>query len=313
MNFLKFGAIDIGSNAIRLFIANIMEGKDGNSLITKSSIHRIPLRLGEDVFTTGEIGLFKRDNLLKTMQAFKLIMDVQQVSGYRACATSALREASNAGEIIAEIYSSTGIKIEVISGREEAHLLYCCRKLDEFRNGINYISMDLGGGSMDLTLFNVNRTLDSQSFKVGTVRMLNKQVPDGEVARMREWLTDTIKKYRKVQLIGSGGNINKLYKLANVKKDKPLSRRRLRNLIDFIEAYNYDDRMRYVELNPDRADVIVPAGKLYLDIMDTTGIKDIIVPVVGLVDGIVADVHSKFSDDKSNNKLSGLFSNNIVY
>ena len=295
MNLLKFGAIDIGSNAVRLFIANIIEDEHNtNSVITKSSMHRIPIRLGEEVFSTGEVGEIKSEKLLKTMQAFNLIMDVQQVKQYRACATSALREARNSAQIINEIYKSTGIKIEIISSQEEAHLLYRCRKLDEFKNEYNYISIDLGGGSMEFTLFNLKDTIDSNSFKVGTIRMLNGLVEDSEIENLKAWLCDKVQKNKHIRLIGSGGNMNKLFKLAQVKKGKPLSYKKLKNLLKFLSSYDYDDRMKVVELNPDRADVIIPAAQLFLKIMEWSGIKEIYVPMVGLVDGIVADEYIKY-------------------
>ena len=294
MNLFKFGAIDIGSNAVRLFIANIIEEENGGAVITKSSIHRIPVRLGEDVFTTGEIGEIKAEKLLKTIQAFNLIMDVLQVKQYRACATSAMREARNAAQVVDDIYKQTGIKIEIISVKEEASLLYRSRKLNDFKSDCNYLSMDLGGGCMDLTLFNLNETIDSASFKTGTIRMLNSLVDNNELLKLKDWLIDKVNKHKHIRLIGTGGNINKLFKLAQIKKDNPISYKKLKNLLKFLSSYDYDERMKVVELNPDRADVIIPAAQLFVNIMDWTGIKEIYVPVVGLVDGIVADEYAKY-------------------
>ncbi|MBR4440373.1 MAG: hypothetical protein IKS00_02365 [Bacteroidales bacterium] len=306
MNLLKIGAIDIGSNGIRLYIANVLED-DTETKVYKSHIHRIPLRLGEDVFTSGRVSELKRINLIKIMQAFKLLMEVEQLKRFRVCATSALRDASNAAEIVADVKKFAGIDIDIISYEEESSLMLLSRKSDYLRKGYTYIYMDLGGGSLDITVFDEHQTITSDSFKLGTIRILKDIATPEEMQRCKNWLAGIAKRYSRIQLIGTGGNINKIFKLTNISNNEPLTLKKLQKLKKQLESYNYNDRMRFIELNPDRADVIIPAAELFASIMEWTGIHEITVPIVGLSDGIVVDQYMKYAADvHSGKKLASL-------
>lgn len=314
MNFLKIGAIDIGSNGIRLFIANVLEDSE-QTTVYKESIHRIPLRLGEDVFTSGLVSELKKINLIKVMQAFKLLMEVEQLKIYRVCATSALREASNADAIVADVKRFAGLNIDIISCEEESSLLFQSRKLSFLKPKHDYLYIDLGGGSLDITFFNLNQNIESASFKLGTIRILKGLSSQDEFERLKKWLLNIINKSNKIQLIGSGGNINKIFKKANVEKDNPLSLRKIQKIRKELLSHNFNERMKFMELNSDRADVILPATELFISIMQWTNIDEITVPIVGLCDGIVANEYLKYiaENKKSNVKPLEINSNQSEY
>ncbi len=283
---MKIAAIDIGSNALRLLISHVHH-VNGLPVFKKAALIRLPVRLGEDVFLTGKISRHKAKLLEKSIMAYKEIMDVYEVKHFRACATSAMREAENKEEIIEKILKKTGIQIEVLSGIEEAHAIFANQWKETLEPHKVYLYVDVGGGSTELTLFANHQAIASESFKIGTIRLLYDQVNKNEWMRMKQWLLQNTKELKNITVIGSGGNINKLYKLAEIKSSKPISFDKLKDLEKFLTKYTYEDRIKVLGLNPDRADVIIPACKIYLSVMKWAGSKKMIVPQIGLSDGLI--------------------------
>ena len=286
MKLKKFAAIDVGSNAIRVLISNVIESKEG-VYFQKNALVRAPIRLGEDSFTLGEISKKNIKRMVKAMRAFKLLMKVHGVSHYQAFATSALREANNSIEVIDHVKKKAGIKIEIIDGRKEAEVI-SYSKLSEFLNSQKtFLFVDVGGGSTEFTIINEGKTISSKSFKIGTVRLINDLVDDRVWKAIQGWIEKNAKPYRKITLIGSGGNINKLFKLSNIKEGKPLSLIKLNQIYLELESLTYEERLLKFELNPDRADVIIPAAKIYLKSLEWSGGQKIYVPKFGLSDGMI--------------------------
>jgi exopolyphosphatase/guanosine-5'-triphosphate,3'-diphosphate pyrophosphatase len=282
----KFAAIDVGSNAIRVLISNIIESKEG-VYFQKNALVRAPIRLGEDSFTLGEISKKNIKRMVKAMRAFKLLMKVHGVSHYQAFATSALREANNSIEVIDHVKKKAGIKIEIIDGRKEAEVI-SYSKLSEFLNSQKtFLFVDVGGGSTEFTIIDEGKRISSKSFKIGTVRLINDLVDDRVWKAIQGWIEKNAKPYRKITLIGSGGNINKLFKLSNIKEGKPLSLIKLNQIYLELESLTYEERLLKFELNPDRADVIIPAAKIYLKSLEWSGGQKIYVPKFGLSDGMI--------------------------
>ena len=302
MKILKFAAIDIGSNAIRLLFMNVVE--DGKkSLFKKSSLIRVPVRLGEDAFINGTISNEKVDKVKKTMLAFKNLMEVHEVVAYRACATSAMREASNGADIVAQVKEYAGIDIEIIDGKQEAEIIYSNQIVEMINDDSHYLYVDVGGGSTEITIFSDRKMVHSQSFNVGTIRLLNKKAGEKEFKQVKKWLTRLKADTRDVVLIGSGGNINKIFKLSG-KKDLPqLMLEELSEIDKFLNYYTVDERIKVLGLNPDRADVIIPASEIFLKIMKWSGAKRILIPTIGVSDGIV---HQLYTTYKQQRKQSGL-------
>lgn len=286
MKLKKFAAIDVGSNAIRVLISNIIESKEG-VYFQKNALVRAPIRLGEDSFTLGEISKKNIKRMVKAMRAFKLLMKVHGVSHYQAFATSALREANNSIEVIDHVKKKAGIKIEIIDGRKEAEVI-SYSKLSEFLNSQKtFLFVDVGGGSTEFTIIDEGKRISSKSFKIGTVRLINDLVDDRVWKAIQGWIEKNAKPYRKITLIGSGGNINKLFKLSNIKEGKPLSFIKLNQIYLELESLTYEERLLKFELNPDRADVIIPAAKIYLKSLEWSGGQKIYVPKFGLSDGMI--------------------------
>lgn len=286
MKLKKFAAIDVGSNAIRVLISNIIESKEG-VYFQKNALVRAPIRLGEDSFTLGEISKKNIKRMVKAMRAFKLLMKVHGVSHYQAFATSALREANNSIEVIDHVKKKAGIKIEIIDGRKEAEVI-SYSKLSEFLNSQKtFLFVDVGGGSTEFTIIDEGKRISSKSFKIGTVRLINDLVDDRVWKAIQGWIEKNAKPYRKITLIGSGGNINKLFKLSNIKEGKPLSLIKLNQIYLELESLTYEERLLKFELNPDRADVIIPAAKIYLKSLEWSGGQKIYVPKFGLSDGMI--------------------------
>lgn len=286
MKLKKFAAIDVGSNAIRVLISNIIESKEG-VYFQKNALVRAPIRLGEDSFTLGEISKKNIKRMVKAMRAFKLLMKVHGVSHYQAFATSALREANNSIEVIDHVKKKAGIKIEIIDGRKEAEVI-SYSKLSEFLNSQKtFLFVDVGGGSTEFTIIDEGKRISSKSFKIGTVRLINDLVDDRVWKAIQGWIEKNAKPYRKITLIGSGGNINKLFKLSNIKEGKPLSLIKLNQIYLELESLTYEERLLKFELNPDRADVIIPAAKIYLKSLKWSGGQKIYVPKFGLSDGMI--------------------------
>ncbi len=288
MEYRKFAAIDIGSNAVRLLIANILEHKNGTIEIKKNSLVRVPIRLGEDVFTKGDISIRKAGNLIDAMQAFTLLMRVHKVENYKAFATSAVRSAGNGKELIDRVLEKTDIDIEVINGEKEAEIIFLTNIKNYIEEDKTYLYIDVGGGSTEFTIFSKGKVIARRSFPVGTVRFINGMVKEeyfnGEV---KSWVKENTKDLGEVIAIGSGGNINKIYKMAEVKEGIPLTYDYLKSQYDFLKGLTYDQRMDDLGLNPDRADVIVPATRIYLSAMKWSGAEEIYVPKIGLADGTI--------------------------
>ena len=290
----KFAAIDIGSNAIRLLISNVIISEDREPQFKKSSLVRVPIRLGADAFTNdGVISDANVTRMISAMEAFKLLMNVHGVERYRACATSAMREASNGEEVIEQVLSQTGVKIDIIGGKEEAAII-SSTDLNELIEGDNsYLYVDVGGGSTEFTLFSKGKIVNSKSFKMGTVRLLNnKKTVNKEIfSNVEKWIKKNTKDLKGVSLIGSGGNINKLFKMSGRTEGKPISFIYLNAQYQFLKQMSYNDRVSELSLNPDRADVIVPATKIYLSAMKWSGARKIYVPKIGLSDGIIKTLY----------------------
>ncbi|MBI2269136.1 MAG: exopolyphosphatase [Bacteroidetes bacterium] len=289
---MKFAAIDIGSNALRLLFCNVLNGKH-DPVFKKAELIRIPLRLGEDAFLEGKISEKKIEKLIKSMKAFQCLIDVYDAIDYRACATSAMREASNSVEIIDRIKKETGIKIEVIDGSTEADIIYSNHIAEHLSNDNAYLYIDVGGGSTEITLFNKNKVVVSRSFNIGTIRMLHDKVSKELWGEFKDWIKDNTKGYKPLAAIGSGGNINKLFALSRKKQSKPISYSKLKSIYELLEAYSYEERIRELGLKPDRADVIMPASKIFLTIMRLAEIEKMYVPQIGLSDGIVHLLYEK--------------------
>ena len=299
---MKFAAIDIGSNAVRLLFCNVY---DDNKKITlkKAELIRIPIRLGEDSFSTGKISAKKIDKLVTAMKAFKNLIDVYDAIDYRACATSAMRDAQNSSEIVERVKKEAGIKIEIIDGKTEADIIYSNHIEEHLDKSNNYLYIDIGGGSTEITLFSKNKAVVSQSFNIGTIRMLHDQIKKEYWSDFKDWVKETASDYKPLIAIGSGGNINKLFKMSGRNPNKPLSTSRLRSLCELIESYTYDERIQVLGLNPDRADVIIPASKILLSVLKKAEIEKIIVPQIGLADGIARQLYEKYKEKKLTEKV----------
>ena len=291
MKLHRFAAIDIGSNGVRLLISNVIEFKKKETKFVKSSLVRVPIRLGEDVFSTGEISETNKNRLCDAMQAYQLIMKVYGVEKYKACATSAMREAKNNMEIIHKIYEKTGVRIDVINGKEEAEIISSTDLKQLIQSDKPYLYVDVGGGSTEFTFFNKGRLIDSRSFPLGTVRLLDKKVDDSTWIDAKKWIKKTSKELPNLSLIGSGGNINKIFKLSNRAPGSPLSYIYLNSYYKFLKEMTYNERISELDLNPDRADVIIPASKIYISAMKWSKAKQIFVPKIGLSDGIIKNLY----------------------
>lgn|SRR5690554_2198956 len=283
----KYAAIDVGSNAMRLLVSNIVEQEDKPTQFNKSALVRVPVRLGQDSFTVGEISEENIERMVDTMKAFSLLMKVHKVEKYMACATSAMREADNGVEVAEHIEKETGIKIHLIDGKKEAKIIASSDLYQFLKTDETYLYIDVGGGSTELTLFSEGKIIASKSFKAGTVRFLNNMVSEVVWSEIEKWIKTVTAPYDNVVLIGSGGNINKLFKMSGKSQDKPLTLSYLQNQYNLLSKMSYDDRVMDLGLNSDRADVIVPATKIYLNAMKWSGAKLIYVPKIGLSDGIV--------------------------
>jgi len=283
----KFAAIDIGSNAMRLLISNVVEQEGKEPQFNKSSLVRVPIRLGQDAFTVGEISEENIDRMIDAMKAFKLLMKVHKVERYMAFATSAMREAYNAKEVVDLIKKKADIKIEIIDGKKEAAIIASTDLHHLLRTDQTYLFVDVGGGSTEFTLFSDGKLINSRSFKAGTVRLLNNMVHDVVWDEIEKWIKTNTKDYDEVTLIGSGGNINKLFKMSGKQQEKPLSYIYINSQYAFLNSLTYEQRIAELGLNSDRADVIIHATRIYLNAMKWSGARQIYVPKIGLSDGIV--------------------------
>nr|WP_321222724.1 rod shape-determining protein [uncultured Psychroserpens sp.] len=289
----KYAAIDIGSNAVRLLIASIIEQKGHPVKFKKTSLVRVPIRLGADVFLTGEISEENEKRMLDTMIAFKLLMKSHKVVTYKACATSAMREANNGVKLSKQIAKNAKIEIDIIGGEEEAAIIAATDLNSYIKEDKTYLYVDVGGGSTEFTVIHLGKTVASKSFKIGTVRLLNDIVKKEIWQELESWIKTNTKGYDVVDLIGSGGNINKIFKISGKALGKPLTYFYLTSYYNKLQTYSYEERITELELNPDRADVIIPATRIYLSAMKWSGAKDIYVPKIGLSDGIIKSVYYK--------------------
>ena len=287
INIKKYAAIDIGSNAMRLLITNIVEEKGKEPHFNKSSLVRVQIRLGQDAFTVGEISEDNIERMVDAMKAFKLLMKVHRVEKYVACATSAMREAYNGKEVADLIRKKADVKIDIIDGKKEAAIIASTDLHYLLRNEQTYLYVDVGGGSSEFSLFSNSKMVASKSFKVGTVRLLNEMVNDIVWQEIEKWIKTITEDYEVVTLIGSGGNINKVFKMSGKLQEKPLSYMYLQAQFAMLNGLSYEQRISELGLNPDRADVIIPALKVYINAMKWSGARAIYVPKIGLSDGII--------------------------
>lgn len=294
MKIEKLAGIDIGSNAIRLLVSNVITEENGeNPSFNKSALVRVPIRLGADSFLKGEISEDNKNRMIKAMKAFKLLMEIHGVTKFYACATSAMRDASNGIEVVNEILKKTDVKINIIDGKEEADIIFSTDLSNIIEKNKSYLYVDVGGGSTEITIFSHGKIINSKSFKIGTVRLLNKEKSFQHVWKsMESWIKENSKNLKNINLIGSGGNINKLFKLSGKPIGTPLSILYVESQFQFLKQLTYEERIKNLDLNPDRADVIVPAIKIYLNAMKWSGAKKIYVPKIGLADGIVKRLYN---------------------
>jgi len=290
---MKFGAIDIGTNAARLLVGEVEKEKD-HSFVNKLSYTRIPLRLGDDVFDKGIISEKKIQNFIKTIQSFLLIAEIFEVKSIRAVATSAMRNAENSATVIEKIKMETGIPIEVISGKEEAKLIMSNFFLDEKPIKNPFIVIDVGGGSTEISYFNNGRIIAAKSFEIGTIRILKNKVNEALWKEMKLWILNNIPAEKNMMIYGTGGNINKIHKLIGGKQKLPILANEMSDFLEILSPLTIRERIDKFQLKPDRADVIVPALEIYLQIMQNINAKEIFVPKVGLSDGVILDLHDRF-------------------
>ena len=290
----NYAAIDIGSNAVRLLIKHVEE-TGGTPEMSKVLMVRVPMRLGFDVFATGAISDKKAKDMVRLMKAYRQLMRVYDVEDYRACATSAMRDARNGSAVIRRIARKAGIRVEIIDGQEEARIIYNNHLTYMGDRRGNYMYVDVGGGSTEVNLLSEGQLVCSRSYNVGTVRILNRAVADTEWQRLKGDLAALAQSYPGINIVGSGGNINKLYRLAE-QKDKRLGRMTvdtLRGLHEQLSALSVEERMAKFDLKPDRADVIVPAGHIFLLVAGLVSAAYIYVPVIGLSDGIIDEIYEE--------------------
>ncbi|HQS51654.1 MAG TPA: ethanolamine ammonia-lyase reactivating factor EutA, partial [Daejeonella sp.] len=253
----------------------------------KNTLIRVPLRLGDDAFLDKLISPNKTEELIKTMVAFRNLIDVYKVSDYMACATSAMREARNGSSLVAKIKAEAGLDLEIVEGQREANIIYASHIEQSLDRKKNYLYIDVGGGSTELSVFSNGELISSRSFNLGGIRILDNQDKDETWAEMKDWVKNVAQSYKNLSGIGTGGNINKLFKMAEGKDGSPLTFTKLRELYSYLNSFSLKDRINVLGLNQDRADVIIPATEIYLTVMKWGGVKQIFVPRVGLVDGII--------------------------
>ena len=290
---MLLAAIDIGSNAARLLISDVLKDTDGKVSFNKVNLIRVPLRLGFDVFESGEISPHRSKMILDTMKAYKYLLDAYDVKHLKACATSAMRDAKNAASIIAEVKATTGIEIEVISGSDEASFIYENHIAEKMDKEHSYLYIDVGGGSTELTFFSGTNLVFEDSFNIGTIRLLKNMVKESMWDEMKNTLKEKIKGHKEVTAIGSGGNINKIFSLSKRKEDKPLTLDLLKDYHKELSNVSILERIRTYKLREDRADVIVPALLIYINCMRWAGANEIYVPRIGLADGLIQHLYEE--------------------
>jgi exopolyphosphatase/guanosine-5'-triphosphate,3'-diphosphate pyrophosphatase len=269
----------------------------GAPLYKKESLIRIPLRLGSDAFIRKRISDAKAEMLVNTLTGFRFLINAYQPIDFMACATSAMREVENGGEIVAKIQEKSGIELKIIEGKDEAEMIIANHFEERLDSDKAYLYVDVGGGSTEMTIFNNGRALDSRSFDIGTVRLLENLVSESSWKEMRRWIKDHTKKLDTVVGIGSGGNINKIFSLTRQKTGKPITLKTLKKISNLVNSYSYTERIRILDMKPDRAEVIVHAAKIYTSVMKWGNIKHIYVPQIGLADGIIHLLYEKYKNN----------------
>ncbi len=290
---MRLAAIDIGSNAARLLITDVITGPQGVPEFIKTVLVRVPLRLGFDVFDKGEISAGKTEKIIKTIKSYKLLLDVYEVKHLKACATSAMRDAMNAADIIKKVKAETGIEIKVISGQEEASFIYENHVAEAMTADESYLYVDVGGGSTDITFFSDGKLIFKESFNIGTIRLLKNQVAEAAWDELKEYIRTKTKGYHHVTAIGSGGNINKIFSISKRKEGKPLSLDLLRDYYKEFSNLSLEQRISLHKLREDRADVIVPALLIYINVMRWADAEEIYVPKIGLADGLIQHLYEE--------------------
>ena len=289
----RFAAIDVGSNAMRLFFCRVLENGEGPTFIKESMI-RMPLRLGHDAFTENKISDETCDKFVNTMYGFNSLMQAYEPISFKACATEAMRQASNGLDLVDRVKEETGISLNIITGKEEANIIISTHIDRYLQTDQHCLYVDVGGGSTELTLIKNKETLFSKSFSIGSVRLLEEQVSTDDWSAMKEWIVDKTSTITNIQSIGSGGNINKILTLLEKSKGKSVSFKEIKSIIKKIKPFSIHDRIVKLGLRPDRADVIVHAGKIYSKCMKWSGANNMIVPQVGLADGMISQLYDDF-------------------
>ncbi|RCL71389.1 MAG: exopolyphosphatase [Flavobacteriales bacterium] len=287
---MKFSAIDIGTNAARLLVGEVVK-ESNKSFVKKISYTRIPLRLGDDAFSLGRIDVKKKSNLINTIKAFQIISDIFEVNKMRAVATSAMRNAENGSQIVQDIRQGFGIDLEIISGEEEANLILGTFMLLDIAKGQPFVVIDVGGGSTEINIYRGNQKIASQSFKIGTIRMLKGKVKKGIWVELNSWISNFINTSESFMIFGTGGNINKTHKLLGVKSENPIPIQEMTALKEKLKALTLEERMKRYQIRPDRADVIVPALEIYTRILSNFKSSNIFVPKIGLSDGMIYQMY----------------------
>ena len=287
---MKFSAIDIGTNAARLLVGEVVK-ESNKSFVKKISYTRIPLRLGDDAFSLGRIDVKKKSNLINTIKAFQIISDIFEVNKMRAVATSAMRNAENGCQIVEDIRQGFGIDLEIISGEEEANLILGTFMLLDIAKGQPFVVIDVGGGSTEINIYRGNQKIASQSFKIGTIRMLKGKVKKGIWVELNSWISNFINTSEGFMIFGTGGNINKTHKLLGIKSENPIPIQEMTTLKENLKALTLEERMKRYQIRPDRADVIVPALEIYTRILTNFKSPNIFVPKIGLSDGMIYQMY----------------------
>ncbi len=289
INYKRVATIDVGSNAIRMLISNVYD-INGKKVSTKNNIVRIPLRLGKDSFSKAKLSNSSVNKLIKSFKAFKLLMDINEVDSFLAYATSAIRNIGDSDALIKRIFEDTGIKLEVISGKKEAQITSQQDISNHIGKTKNYCFVDVGGGSTEVIIFKNSKIFKLKSFKIGCVRLLDGGADNQIWDKLEKWLSQNAKELNKLKIIGIGGNINKIFKISGTKYLKPLTKKTFKKTLKEIEDMSLSERLTILKLNPDRADVIVPAGKIYYFILKTLRLREIYVPKIGLADGMICQI-----------------------
>ena len=290
---MRLAAIDIGSNAARLLISEVIPGLQAIPEFMKVTLVRVPLRLGFDVFDKGEISPAKTEKIIKTIKSYKLLLDVYEVKHLKACATSAMRDARNGPAIIKKVKEETGIEINIITGQEEASFIYENHFAESLTKDQSYLYIDVGGGSTELTFFSDGKLVFKESFNIGTIRLIKNQVTESGWNEMKEFIKTKTAGYHRVTAIGSGGNINKIFSISKRKDGKPLPLDLLRDYYKELNILSVPQRISLHKLREDRADVIVPALLIYINVMRWADTEEIFVPKIGLADGLIHNLYEE--------------------